>query len=95
MIKTIKARFTDGALAPLEPLEFAEDEVVFITLQVKGKLAGFQGADRMPRTPVEIQEAEAAADEMKRYLYTARHRGIDCDCIYCAPTTAGTLNGSV
>ena len=85
MIKTIKARFTDGTLVPLEPLEFAEDEVVFITLHVKGKLAGFNEPDWMPTTPVEIQEAEAAAEEMKRYIYTARHRGIDCDCIYCAP----------
>ena len=85
MIKTIKARFTDGALVPLEPLEFAEDEVVFITLHVKGKLAGWKGPDWTPTTPVEIQEAEASADEMIRYIYTARHRGTNCDCIYCAP----------
>ena len=85
MIKTIKARFTDGVLAPLEPLDFEEDEVVFITLHVKGKLAGWKGADWTPKTPVEIQEAEAAAEEMKRYIYTARHRGMDCDCNYCAP----------
>ena len=85
MIKTIKARFTDGVLVPLEPLEFEKGEVVFITLHVKGKLAGLKGADWTPTTPVEIQEAEAAADEMIRYIYTARHRGTDCDCIYCAP----------
>ena len=85
MIKTIKARFTDGVLAPLEPLEFEEDAVVFITLHVKGKLAGWKESDWTPTTPVEIQEAEAAAEEMKRYIYTARHRGMDCDCIYCAP----------
>ena len=85
MIKTIKAKFTDGVLVPLEPLEFAKDEVVSITLDIKGKLAGWKEPDWIPTTPAEIQEAEAAAEEMKRYIYTARHRGIDCDCIYCAP----------
>lgn len=89
MIKTIKAKFTDGVLVPLEPLELAKDEVVFITLTLdkKGKLAGWKEPDWIPTTPAEIQEAEAAAEEMKRYIYTARHRGIDCDCIYCAPKT--------
>ena len=87
MIKTIKAKFTDGVLVPLEPLEFAKDEVVFITLDMKGKLTGWKDPDWIPTTPAEIQEAEAAAEEMKRYIYTARHRGTDCDCIYCAPKT--------
>ena len=85
MIKTIKAKFADGVLVPLEPLELAKDEVVFITLDIKGKLAGWKGPDWMPTTPAEIQEAEAAAEEMIRFIYTARHRGTDCDCIYCAP----------
>lgn len=84
MLTTIKAKFTDGVLVPLEPLELAKDEVVFITLDVKGKLTGWKAQDWTPTTPVEIQEAEAAAEEMKRYIYTARHRGTDCDCIYCA-----------
>ena len=85
MIKTIKARFTDGVLVPLEPLELARDAVVFITLNTKEKPAGWKEPDWTPTTPAEIQEAEAAAEEMKKYIYTARHRGTDCDCIYCAP----------
>ena len=85
MLKTIKAKFTDGVLVPLEPLELANDEVVSITLEQKGKFANWKAPDWTPQTPADIQEAEAAAIEMIRYVYTARHRGFDCDCIYCAP----------
>ena len=84
MLKTIKAKFTDGVLVPLEPLELANDEVVSITLE-STKFPNWKESDWMPTTPDEIQEAEAAAEAMKRYIYTARHRGFDCDCIYCAP----------
>ena len=85
MLKTIKAKFTDGVLVPLEPLELAKDEVVYITLDTKEKFKGWKEPDWMPTTPAEIQEAEVRAEEMKRAIYTARHRGTSCDCIYCAP----------
>ena len=87
MRKTIKAKFADGVLTPLEPLELTEDEVVLITLDVKEKVGEWQKPDRMPRTPEEVREAEAAAMKMIRELYTLRHRGLNCDCIYCAPET--------
>lgn len=85
MLTTIKAKFTDGVLIPMEPLELAEDEVVLITLDTKEKVEEWKEPDWIPTTPAEIQEAEAAAKEMIRYIYTARHRGMNCDCIYCAP----------
>ena len=87
MLKTIKAKFTDGVLVPLEPLELAKDEIVSITIDTAKRLEGWKEPDWVPTTDTEIQEAEAAADEMIRFIYRARHRGIDCDCIYCAPKT--------
>ncbi len=69
VIKTIKARFTDGVLVPLAPLELAKDTVVFITLDTKGELAGWKEPDWTPTTPAETQEAEAATEEMIKYIY--------------------------
>ena len=87
MLKTVKAKFTDGVLVPLEPLELARDEIVSITIDTGKGFEGWKGPDWMPTTEAEIHEAEAAAAEMIRFIYRARHRGIDCDCIYCAPQT--------
>ena len=33
MLKTIRARFTDGALVPLEPLDIPEGDELIVTLQ--------------------------------------------------------------
>ena len=85
MLKTIRAKFTNGVLVPLEPLDLANDEVVSITIDLKKRFATWKEPDWTPKTPAEVQESEAAAAEMIRYIYTARHRGLDCDCIYCAP----------
>ncbi len=85
MIKTIKAKFTDGVLVPLEPLNLAKDEVVSITIDIRKGFEDWKDPDWMPTTQAEVQEAEAAAEDMIRFVYGARHRGSNCDCIYCAP----------
>ena len=85
MIKTIKAKFTDGVLVPLEPLDLAKDEVVSIAIDIRKGFEDWKGPDWMPTTQAEVHEAEAAAEEMIRFIYGARHRGSNCDCIYCAP----------
>ena len=85
MIKTVKAKFTDGVLVPLEPLDLAKDEIVSITIDTRKGFEDWKGPDWIPTTQAEVQEAEAAAEEMIRFIYTARHRGTDCDCIYCVP----------
>ncbi len=33
MLKTIRARFTGGALVPLEPVDFAEGDELLVTLE--------------------------------------------------------------
>ena len=81
---TIKAKFQDGVLVPQEPLNFEEGEQVLVTLnnpEIKSReerlkaskvaAGGWAGIDRK---------------ELLHLIYTARHRGLDCDCIYCVPT---------
>ena len=83
MIKTIKAKFTGGVLAPLEPLNLVEGDEVLITLQPEPALSYNE--------PSKISMSAAVGwvgidgEELKRLIYTSRHRGFDCDCIYCAP----------
>ena len=87
MIKTIRARFTDGVLVPLEPLEsfnFVEGDEVLVTLQPKPALS------REELTKISMSAAggwvgSVDGEELKRRIYADRHRGLDCDCIYCAP----------
>ena len=33
MVKTVKARFTNGAIVPLEPLDIEEGEEILVTLE--------------------------------------------------------------
>ncbi len=103
MKTTIKARFIKGALVPTETLDLKEGDEVLVTVDTKTAVSamsaeemterskaaagGWRGPDRVPTTEAEIQEAEASAEEMIRFIYQARHRGINCDCIYCAPKT--------
>ena len=86
MIKTIKAKFTDGVLMPLEPLEslnLAEGDEVLVTLQPKPALS----YEELTKTSMSTAGGWAGIDgeELKRLIYTSRHRGFDCDCMYCAP----------
>ena len=103
MLKTVKARFINGALVPIENLDLKEGDEVLVTVDTKTAVSamsaeemterskaaagGWLRPDWTPTTEAEIKEAEAAAEEMNRFIYQARHRGIDCDCIYCAPKT--------
>ena len=103
MKTTIKARFINGALVPIETLNLKEGDEVLVTVDTKTAVSamsveemterskaaagGWSRSDWTPTTEAEIKEAEAAAEEMIRFIYQARHRGINCDCIYCAPKT--------
>ena len=84
MLKTIKAKFTDGVLVPLEPVAFAEGDEILLSFD--------DGYNRSPEERTKISMASAGGwagsvdgEELKRLIYTSRHRGFDCDCIYCAP----------
>ena len=84
MLVTIKAKFKDGVLVPLEPLNFEEDEEVSVTLnnpEIKS------WAERVKASKAAAGAwADIDRKELLHLIYTARHRGLDCDCIYCVPT---------
>ena len=84
MRKTIRAKFKDGVLVPLEPVEFGEGDEILLRFDEAYNLS--------PEERLEISMASAGgwvgnvdADKLIRDIYTSRHRGFDCDCIYCAP----------
>ena len=84
MLKTIKAKFSDGVLVPLEPVAFAEGDEILLSFDDAYSL--------LPKERSKVSMAAAGgwvgsidADKLIRDIYTSRHRGFDCDCIYCAP----------
>lgn len=84
MRRTIRAKFKDGVLVPLEPVEFGEGDEILISFDEAYNLS--------PEERLEISMASSGgwvgsvdADKLIRDIYTSRHRGFDCDCIYCAP----------
>ena len=87
MLKTIKARFTDGVLVPLESIEslnLGEGDEVLVTLQSKPGLSCDE-ATKASMAAAGGWEGLSDGEELIRRIYTSRHRGFDCDCIYCAP----------
>ena len=84
MLRTIRAKFKDGVLVPLEPVAFEEGDEILISFDDAHNLS--------PEERQKISMAAAGgwvgsvdADKLIRDIYTSRHRGFDCDCIYCAP----------
>ena len=86
MLRTIKAKFTDGVLVPLESLNLTEGDEVLVTIQPKQA----QAHEDLTETSIAAGGGWAGSidgEELKRRIYTSRHRGFDSDCIYCAPKT--------
>ena len=83
MLKTIKAKFTDGVLVPLEPVAFEEGDEILLSFDEAYRISPEE------RTKISMGAAGGWAgidgEELKRLIYTSRHRGFNCDCIYCAP----------
>ena len=87
MFKTIKAKFANGVLMPLESLEslnLAEGDEVFVTLEPKSALS-HEDLTKISMAGAGGWKDSIDGEELKRLIYTSRHRGFDCDCIYCAP----------
>ena len=84
---TVKAKFQDGVLVPLEPLNLNEGDEVFVSLDPKPNWQRAIPTEKAVKALQETAGAWAGIDrkEMLHLIYTARHRGLDCDCIYCAP----------
>ena len=84
MRTTIKAKFTDGVLVPLEPVAFEEGDEILLTFDDVYNLSP-EEQRKMSMASAGGWAGSIDADQLIRDIYTSRHRGFDCDCIYCAP----------
>ena len=76
MFKTIRAKFKDGVLVPLEPVEFTEGDEILISFD-----AGSSGGSKKPskeQTIAALRETAGAwrgshdPEELKRRIYSER-----------------------
>ena len=84
MPKTIKAKFTDGVLVPLETLDLNEGDEVLVTLDTKA-VVSLEELTELSKATAGGWVGSIDAEKLIRDIYTSRHRGLDCDCVYCAP----------
>ena len=84
MLKTVKAKFTDGVLVPLETLDLNEGDEVLVTLDTK-TASSLEELTELSKAAAGGWVGSIDAERLLRDIYTSRHRGLDCDCVYCAP----------
>ena len=84
MPKTTKAKFTAGVLVPLETLDLNEGDEVLVTLDTKA-VVPFDELTEESKAAAGAWVGSIDAEKLLRDIYTSRHRGLYCDCIYCAP----------
>ena len=74
MPKQVKARFTNGALMPLEPVELGEGAEVTLTIDDKPQLTAEERIERF-MAAAGGWEGLHDPDEFKRMIYQARIDG--------------------
>lgn len=88
MLKTIKARFINGTPVPAETLDLKEGDEVLVTVDTKTAVSDMSAEEMTERSKAAAGGwVGIDAEKLLRDIYTSRHRGLDCDCIYCAPKT--------
>ncbi len=90
MLRTVKARFINGALVPIEALDLKEGDEVLVTVDTKTPVSAMSAEEMTERSKAAAGgwAGSIDAEQLLRDIYTSRHRGLDCDCIYCAPKTS-------
>ena len=90
MLKAVKARFINGALVPIETLDLNEGDEVLATVDTKTVVSAMSVEEMTERSKAAAGAwgDSIDAEKLLRDIYTSRHRGLDCDCIYCAPKTS-------
>ena len=89
MLRTVKARFINGALVPIEALGLKEGDEILITVDTRTAVSAMSAEEMTERSKAAAGAWADSIDAEKllRDIYTSRHRGLDCDCIYCEPKT--------
>ena len=77
MLVTIKAKFKDGVLVPLEPLNFEEDEEVSVTIDPKPSRRAIptEKALQALRETAGAWQGSHDPEELKRRIYAERQSG--------------------
>ena len=89
MKTTVKARFINGALVPIEALDLKEGDEVLVTVDTKAAVSAMSAEEMAERSKAAAGGwVGIDAEKLLRDIYTSRHRGLDCDCVYCAPKTS-------
>ena len=90
MKTTIKAKFINGALVPIKTLDLKEGDEVLVTVDTKTAVSTMSVEEMTERSKAAAGgwAGSIDAEKLLRDIYTSRHRGLDCDCIYCAPNRA-------
>lgn len=74
MLTTIRAKFSNGPLVPLEPVEIEEGRVLFVTLDIKPNIPYEERLKRF-RSASGGWKGSHDPDELTRMLYEARRAG--------------------
>ena len=75
MIAKVKARFSNGVLTPLEPLELEDGEEVIVTIDTKPQLSDEERLRITMSTAGGWEEDGEYWEQAKRMLYEARKTG--------------------
>ena len=75
MIANVKARFSDGVLTPLEPLDLEEGKVVMVTIDTKPQLSDDERLRMVKSAAGGWKEDSEYWEKAKRMLYEARRTG--------------------
>ena len=73
MVKTIKAKYTNGALKPMERLELEEGQEVFVYLDDRPKLSEEERMKRFRSAAGGWKHNEEYWKDMKEILHDDRH----------------------
>ena len=76
MIK-VKARYTNGKLTPLEPIDLKEGEEVTVSIDDEPELSDEERLERFKAAAGGWEDNSEYWENFKEYIYEARSRDID------------------
>lgn len=77
MTRKIRARFSNGKLTPLEPIDLNEGEEVTVSIDDAPKLSKEERVEKFRAAAGGWKGNSEYWEDFKEYIYEARNRGID------------------